>query len=64
VPEADAKAVAAAFLGMQNDPAGRVMLEHASRAVGLDASASFVVCDGSEYGAYRAFHHSAPPSLR
>ncbi len=64
VPDKDAKAVAAAFLGMGKDPAGREILHRASAAVGLEADAIFIPSDGSEYGAYRAFYQTAPVSLR
>lgn len=64
VPEKDVKAVAAAFIGMGKDPAGREILHRASAAVGLDSDAVFIASDGSEYGAYRAFYQTAPVSLR
>jgi phosphonate transport system substrate-binding protein len=64
VPEKVQKAVAAAFLGMHTDPKGRQILEQASQQVGLNAEAYFLPSDGSEYGAYREFYRSAPPSLK
>lgn len=64
VPEKDAKAVVAAFLGMAKDPTGLAILHKASQAVGLEKDAVFIPSDGSEYAAYRAFYKSAPPQLR
>jgi phosphonate transport system substrate-binding protein len=64
VPEKVQKAVARAFIGMHQDPAGRAILEQASAQVGLTAEAHFIASDGSEYAAYRDFYRSAPASLR
>jgi len=64
VPERDLKAVAQAFFGMHKDPAGKDILEQASRLVGLTSEALFVPSDGSEYAAYRDFYRSAPPQVR
>jgi len=64
VPENDRKAIAAAFIGMAGDPAGREILRSASKAVGLATEAAFIASDGSEYLAYRRFHESAPAQLR
>lgn len=64
VPDKDVKAVARAFIGMHQDPKGREILEKASQQVGLTAEAYFVASDGTEYGAYRDFFRTAPPSLR
>ncbi|MEY8877467.1 MAG: phosphate/phosphite/phosphonate ABC transporter substrate-binding protein [Leptothrix sp. (in: b-proteobacteria)] len=64
VPEAVRRAVAAAFVGMHQDPKGRDILEQASRQIGLGAEAYFIASDGSEYGALREFFRSAPASLR
>lgn len=64
VPEADAKAVARAFLGMHQDPKGREVLEQAARLIGLAADAHFVPSDGSEYSVYRDFYRTAPAQLR
>jgi phosphonate transport system substrate-binding protein len=64
VPDKVQRAVAAAFTGMHKDPAGRDILEQASKQVGLSAQANFVASDGSEYSAYRDFYRSAPASLR
>lgn len=64
VPEKDAKAVAAAFLGMAKDPAGIAILHKASQLVALNSDAVFIPSNGSEYSAYRKFYQSAPPSLR
>lgn len=64
VPDKVQKAVAQAFLGMHQDPRGREILQKASEQVGLTAEAYFIASDGSEYGAYRDFYRTAPPSLR
>jgi phosphonate transport system substrate-binding protein len=64
VPDPVRKAVARAFMGMHQDPQGRAILQQASEQVGLTAEAVFIASDGSEYGAYRDFYRSAPPSLR
>jgi len=64
VPEADRKAVAAAFIGMSGDPKGRDILQAAARAVGIPETAYFIASDGSEYGPYRRFYETAPVQLR
>jgi len=64
VPDKVQRAVAAAFIGMHKDPAGRDILEQASKQVGLSAEANFIASDGSEYSAYRDFYRSAPATLR
>jgi phosphonate transport system substrate-binding protein len=64
VPERERKAVAAAFVGMADDPKGREILRNASQTVGIPPDTRFVAADGSEYGAYRRFYQSAPPQLR
>lgn len=64
VAEADARAVTRAFINMDKDPKGRDILAKASAAVGLPADTNFIASDGKEYGAYRAFYRTAPPSLR
>jgi len=56
--------VARAFVGMHQDPKGREVLQQASEQVGLSAEAFFIASDGAEYGTYRDFYRSAPPSLR
>jgi phosphonate transport system substrate-binding protein len=64
VPEADRKAVAAAFIGMASDPKGRDILREASRSVGIVGNGAFVASDGSEYASYRKFYETAPAQLR
>lgn len=64
VAERDWRAVADAFVSMGSDPAGREILDQASRLVGLSTDARFIASDGSEYGAYREFYRSAPLELR
>ena len=63
VPEKDAKAVAAAFIGMATDPKGKDILHEASQLVGLPADAAFVTASGADYAAYRRFYQSAPAIL-
>ena len=64
VPEADRKAVAAAFIGMGADPRGREILQSSARAVGIPENAYFIASDGSEYAPYRRFYETAPAQLR
>jgi phosphonate transport system substrate-binding protein len=64
VPERDRKAVAAAFVGMADDPKGKEILRTASQAVGMAADSRFIASDGSEYAPYRRFYETAPPQLR
>ncbi len=64
VPEADAKAVERAFLGMHDDPRGREVLEAAAKTAGLTGDPRFIASDGSEYAAYRDFYRTAPAQLR
>jgi phosphonate transport system substrate-binding protein len=64
VPEAERKAVAAAFIGMASDPKGRDILQAASRSVGITGNGAFVASDGSEYASYRKFYETAPAQLR
>jgi phosphonate transport system substrate-binding protein len=64
VPARDVAAVGKAFFEMDKDPKGRAILQSASQHVGLTADATFIPSDGSEYGTYRRFYLTAPPSLR
>lgn len=64
VPEKDAAAVAAAFIGMAHDPAGLAILHKASQQVALAADAVFIASNGSEYAPYRKFYQTAPAQLR
>ncbi len=64
VPDKVQAAVARAFIGMAQDPAGQAVLKQASAQVGLTADAVFVASNGSEYSAYRDFYRNAPASLR
>ncbi len=64
VPEKDVKAVANAFFNMHKNPRGLEILRQASSEVGLSDAPHFIPSDGSEYGSYRRFYQSAPPSLR
>ena len=64
VSPADLKAVAAAFFGMKDDPAGKIVLKEASAKIGLSDSIYFIPSDGSEYANYKKFFQTLPPSLR
>lgn len=64
VPENHLKAVQRAFLEMNGDPEGREIIAFTSELVKLPTGTAFVTSNGSEYGAYRAFFHSAPAFLR
>lgn len=64
VPEKDVRAVASAFIGMHNDPAGKVILQKASEEVGLDQKAYFLPATGADYAAYRRFYQTLPTNLR
>lgn len=64
MPEGALRAVAKAFLGMHADPQGRVILDQASKRVGLPSEAYFVPSDGSEYAPYRDFYRTAPVQVR
>jgi len=64
VRESDRRAVAAAFVGMRDDPRGREILHNASQLAGMKTDAGFVASDGSEYEPYRRFYQTAPPQLR
>ncbi len=64
VPEKDVKAVAQAFFGMRQDPAGREILARASQSVGLAEDAYFVPATEADYASYRRFYQKAPPALR
>ncbi|MFZ6693576.1 phosphate/phosphite/phosphonate ABC transporter substrate-binding protein [Undibacterium sp. SXout20W] len=64
VNPADLKAVATAFFGMKDDPAGKLILKQASAKIGLSDEAFFIPSDGSEYSNYRKFYQTIPPNLR
>ncbi len=64
VSDAEARAVAAAFVGMHRDPKGREILEQVSKTVGLPPDTQFIASDGSEYAPYRDFYKTAPPQVR
>ena len=64
VSDKDVKAVANAFFNMHKNPRGLEILRQASNEVGLTDAPHFIPSDGSEYGSYRRFYQSAPPSLR
>ena len=64
VNPADLKAVAAAFFGMKDDPAGKVILKQASAKIGLAENIFFIPSDGSEYANYKKFYQTIPPNLR
>jgi len=64
VPAPQAQAVRAAFVGMLADPAGRAVLEKASRAVGIPDTTGFVAADERDYANYLRFYSSAPAAVR
>jgi phosphonate transport system substrate-binding protein len=63
VPEADMRKVAAAFIDMYKDPAGRDILHQVSKEVGLPNDAYFIAASGADYAAYKRFYQNAPLSL-
>ena len=64
VPAADVRAVAQAFLGMRQDPAGRRILDAAAELIGAKEPLGFVAASNADYASYRAFYASAPLNLR
>jgi len=64
VPPAQAQAVRAAFVGMMADPAGRAVLQAASRAVGHRESTGFVAADERDYTSYLKFFQDSPNATR
>lgn len=64
VPDKVQAAVARAFVGMAQDPAGMAILKQASTQVGLGAEAVFIASNGAEYAGYRDFYRTAPLALR
>jgi phosphonate transport system substrate-binding protein len=64
VPADHVRAVAQAFFGMDKDPEGRRILEAATELVHMETPLSFVAASDADYANYRAFHASAPPTVR
>ncbi len=64
VPEAHVRAIAAAFFGMHNDPAGRRTLEAASKEVALTAKDHFIPASMDDYRNYTAWFARAPALLK
>jgi phosphonate transport system substrate-binding protein len=64
VSPAQARAVRDAFVGMKSDPKGRLVLENASKTVGLSETAGFVSADERDYASYLRFFNSVPPTQR
>ncbi|RYF75804.1 MAG: phosphate/phosphite/phosphonate ABC transporter substrate-binding protein [Comamonadaceae bacterium] len=64
VSPAQARAVRDAFVGMKLDPKGRLVLEHASKTVGMSDTAGFVAADERDYANYVRFFKDAPASQR
>lgn len=64
VPDADVRAVAAAFLGMRRDPEGRRILEAAAELVHAPKPLGFVPASDADYASYRAFYAGAAAALR
>lgn len=61
VPDKDLKAIANAFIGMNEDPRGKDILHQASVSVGLADDAYFIPASASDYASYRRFYQSALP---
>ena len=64
VPPAQVRAVAAAFLGMADDPEGRKVLEAVSELVHEPKPVRFVAATDADYASYRQFYQAAPAALR
>jgi len=64
VPADQVRAVAQAFIGMDKDPEGRLILAAAAGLVHAEAPYPFVAASNADYPNYRAFCASAPPGLR
>ena len=64
VKPAEAEAVRRAFIGMAADPAGRRVLEQASKAVQIGSVTGFVAAGDHDYDSYRRFYATAPSMLR
>lgn len=64
VPEAQVRAVAAAFFAMHTDPSGRKVLEAASREVGLTVDDHFIPASIADYRNYVTWFERAPAHLR
>lgn len=64
VKPAEAEAVRRAFIGMATDPAGRRVLEQASKAVQIGNVTGFVSAGDHDYDSYRRFYATAPSTLR
>ena len=64
VPEAHVRAVAAAFLGMHEDPVGRKVLESASKEVALTVNDHFIAASMADYRNYVTWFERAPSHLR
>lgn len=63
VPEADAKAVAKAFLEMAKDAKGREILHQTAELVGLPRETYFIPASQSDYANYKRFFETAPANL-
>ncbi|MEI6721362.1 MAG: phosphate/phosphite/phosphonate ABC transporter substrate-binding protein [Betaproteobacteria bacterium] len=64
VPDAEVRAVAAAFLGMHSDPRGSKILEAASKEVSLTVANHFIPASMADYANYVRFFEKAPAFLR
>ena len=64
VPDAEVRAVAAAFLGMHLDPRGSKILEVASKEVSLTLADHFIPASMADYANYVRFFDKAPAFLR
>jgi phosphonate transport system substrate-binding protein len=64
VPADQVRAVAQAFIGMDEDPEGRRVLAAAASLVHASAPLSFVAASDADYASYRAFYANAPLAAR
>lgn len=64
VPEAEAKAVADAFLGMGKDPEGKAIIQRVSETVKIPPFQHWIPAPEEDYTAYMDFYRTAPASLQ
>ena len=64
VPADQVRAVAQAFIGMDQDPEGRRILAAATELVHAAVPLAFVAASDADYAGYRAFYAEAPSNVR
>lgn len=64
VPEADAKAVADAVLGMGNDPEGKAIIQRVSEMAKIPPFQQWIPAPEEDYTPYMDFYRAAPASLQ